>query len=97
VDVLRFPRHAVDYREDIVELWCDCMRHVIETSIAERKFLQAESQCKHLLIVMPDDEFGKENLEKVRDILFPKKDKPEDDADEAAAYLNPPPRNGSRR
>ena len=97
VDALRFPRHAVNYREDIVELWCDCMRHVIEQSIAERKFLQAESQCKHLLLVRPDDEFGKETLEKVRDILFPKKEKPEDEADEAASYLNPPPQNSSRR
>ena len=97
VEALRFPRYAVNYREDIVDLWCDCMHHVIEKSIAERKYLQAESQCKHLLLVRPDDEFGKENLEKVRDILFPKKDNPGDEADEAASYLNPPPQNGVRR
>ena len=74
VNVLDFPRHAVDYRKEIVALWRDCMYHVIEKSIAERKFLQAENQCKHLLVVVPDDEFGKANLEKVREILFPKKD-----------------------
>ena len=71
VEVLKFPRHAVNYREDIVELWCDCMRPVIEKSIADRKFLQAEDQCKCLLIIDPDNEFGKETLEKVRKILFP--------------------------
>ena len=74
VDVLKFPRHRVNYREDIVDLWCECMRHVVEKSFAERKFLQAEEQCKHILIIRPDNEFGKENLEKVRAILFPKKD-----------------------
>ena len=70
VDVLKFPRHAVnDYREDIVELWVDCMHHVIENSIAARKYLQAEEQLKHLLVVSPDDASGKENMEKVREIL----------------------------
>lgn len=73
VNTLKFPRHAVNFRRDIVELWCNCMYHVIEKSIADRKFLQAEHQCIHLLIVNPDDEFGKENVEKVREILFPKK------------------------
>lgn len=69
VDVLKFPRHAVNYREDVVELWCDCMRRLLEKSMADRRYLQAEEQCKHLLIIAPDDEFGKENMEKVREIL----------------------------
>ena len=51
------------------------MYHVIEKSIRERKFMQAEEQCNHLLIIAPDDAFGKENREKVREILFPKKNK----------------------
>lgn len=72
VSILHFPRHEVDYREDIVELWRDCMRHVIEKSIADRKYLQAEAECNHLLIILPDDEFGKENLEKVRKLLMPR-------------------------
>ncbi len=75
VDVLRFPRHAVTYREDVIELWTDCMKHVIEKSMADRRFLQAEEQCKHLLVIDPDDEFGKAKLEEVREILLPKKDK----------------------
>ena len=75
VEALRFPRHAVtNYREDVVELWTDCMKHVIEKSLADRRFMQAEEQCKHLLLIVPDDAFGKETLEKVREILFPKKD-----------------------
>ncbi len=74
VDALKFPRRAVNYREDIVELWADCMKHVIEKSMADRRYLQAEEQCKHLLVIVPDDEFGKEKLEKVREILLPKKD-----------------------
>ena len=72
VTVLNFPRHAVNYRKDIVYLWCECMHHVIEKSIANRKLLQAEEQCKHLLIVAPDDGFGKDHLEKVRKMLLPK-------------------------
>ncbi len=72
VTVLDFPRHAVNYRKDIVDLWRECMHHAIEKSIAGRKLLQAEEQCKHLLIVVPDDGFGKEYLEKVRKMLFPK-------------------------
>ena len=71
VNVLNFPRRAVTYREDIVELWIDCMKHVIEKSIADRRFVQAEEQCKHLLMIAPDNEFGKTNLEKVRQALHP--------------------------
>ena len=41
------------------------MKHVIEKSMADRKFIQAEEQCKHLLVIAPDDEFGKEQLEKL--------------------------------
>ena len=79
VNALNFPRHAVKFRKDIMELWCDCMRHVIEKNFAERKFLLVETQCKHLLLVNPDDEFGKENLKKVSEILFPEKKKTEDE------------------
>lgn len=72
VNALNFPRHAVNFRKDIVELWRECMHHVIEKSFADRKFLQAEQQCKHLLIIVPDDEFGERNLENVRLLLFQK-------------------------
>ena len=69
VNILNFPRHAVNYREDVVELWTGCMHHVIENSISEQRYMQAEEQCKHLLVIAPDDEFGKENLEKVRELM----------------------------
>lgn len=72
VDILHFPRHEVDYSEDMIELWRDCMHHVIEKSFADRKYLQAEALCNHLLIILPDDEFGKTNLEKVRKLLLPR-------------------------
>ena len=85
VSILNFPHRAVNYREDVVELWCDCMHHVIEKSIAGERYLQAEDQCKHLLAIAPDDEFGKENLEKVRELLKPKKDGPQNADAEAAA------------
>lgn len=74
VRTLNFPRRAANYREDIIALWSDCMHHVIEKSMADQKYLQAEEQCKHLLIFAPDDEFGREKLEQVREILLPKKD-----------------------
>ena len=74
VDALKFPRHAVNYREEVVALWTDCMKKVIENSIRDEKYLQAEEQCRHLLAIDPDDEFGREKLEKVREILHPKKD-----------------------
>ena len=73
VTVLKFPRHAVNFRQDIIDLWCECMHPVIEKSFADRKFLLVETQCNHLLIVNPDDQFGKDNLKKVREILFPEK------------------------
>ncbi len=69
VEILHFPRHAVNYREDVIALWRNCMHHVIEKSIAELKYFQAEEQCWHLLLVAPDDETGKENMEKVRTFL----------------------------
>ena len=69
VSILNFPRHAVNYREDVVALWVDCMHHVIENSIAGERYMQAEEQCKHLLVIAPDDIFGKENLEKVRNLM----------------------------
>ncbi len=75
VDALKFPRHAVNYREDIVDLWTDCMHHVIENSIAGERYMQAEEQCKHLLTIAPDDEFGKENLEKVQKLIKQQNDK----------------------
>ena len=74
VSILNFPRHAVNFRKEVIELWTDCMHHVIEKSIADQRYMQAEDQCKHLLTIVPDDEFGKENLEKVRELLKPKKD-----------------------
>ena len=69
VNILNFPHHVVEYREDVVALWVDCMHHVIENSIAGERYMQAEDQCKHLLIFAPDDEFGKENLEKVQKLI----------------------------
>ena len=74
VTVLKFPQYKVNYDERIVSLWIECMHHVIEKNIRDRKFMDAEKQCKHLLEFAPDDAFGKENLEKVREILSPKKD-----------------------
>ena len=75
VSILNFPRHAVNYREDVVDLWTDCMHHVIENSIAGERYMQAEEQCKHLLTIAPDDEFGKENLEKVQKLIKQQNDK----------------------
>jgi len=82
VEVLSFPRRAVNYREDVIELWTDCMRKAIGNSIRDGKYMQAEDQCKHLLIFAPDDEFAKKKLEQIHEILFPKKDA---DAKEDAA------------
>ena len=84
VNALSFPHRAVNYRGDVVALWCDCMRHVIEKSMTEERFSQAEEQCRHLLVIAPDDEFGKENMEKVREILKPKKDEAKNAEAEAA-------------
>lgn len=97
VNVLKFPRHPVNYREDIIKLWCDCMHHVIEKSFEDRKILQAENQCRHLLIIDPDDEFGKENLEKVRRILFPKDDEAGVENDEAGLSRDMPPQTDLQR
>lgn len=72
---LNFPHHAVNYREDVVELWVDCMHHVIENSITGERYMQAEDQCKHLLMIAPDDEFGKENLENVQKLIKQQNDK----------------------
>ena len=73
-EILNFPRRAVDYPVEIVDIWVECMKAVIEKSIRDRRFLQAEEQCKHLLIIAPNNEFGKEKLNEVREILFPKTD-----------------------
>ena len=96
VNTLKFPRYAVNFRKDIVDLWCDCMHHVIEKSFADRKYLQTESQSKHLLIVNPDDEIGKEYLKKVREILFPEKKDAGNENSEDASYQNMPPQTGGR-
>ena len=78
VSILNFPRHAVNYREDVVDLWTDCMHHVIENSISGQRYMQAEEQCRHLLVIVPEDEFGKENLEKVRKLMKQGKNEPQD-------------------
>ena len=49
-----------------MNLWSDIMHHAIENSIADQRYMQAEDQCKHLLIFAPDDAFAQESLEKVR-------------------------------
>ena len=85
VDVLKFPRHAVEYREDVVELWSECMKKTIEKNIAERKYIQAEENCKHLLVIVPEDEFGQEKLDEVHELLHPKKDQKTDAAGAAAS------------
>lgn len=82
VDALKFPRHTVNYSEDIVGLWVDCMRHVIEKSMAGRKYLLAEEQCKHLLIIAPEDEFGQKIMAELLEILRPKRDAAKDENDE---------------
>ena len=73
VKALDFPRRAVNYREDIVALWAGCMRHVIEKSMADKRYPQAEEQCRHLLYIMPDDELGPETLEKIRTLIKSRK------------------------
>ena len=78
IGILNFPRHAVNFRKEVVELWTDCMHHVIEKSISDQRYMQAEEQCKHLLVIVPDDEFGKENLEKVRDLMKQEKNEAQD-------------------
>ncbi len=75
VATLDFPRREVNYRADIVELWITCMKKVIEKSIADQRYIQAEEQCKHLLIFAPDDAFTKSSLEKIREAMSRQKDR----------------------
>ena len=85
VAVLNFPRRTVNYRSEIVELWADCMRKVIEKNIASEKYQQAEEQCKHLLVIVPEDEFGEEKLDEVRKLMRPKTGQKKDEAEAAAS------------
>jgi tetratricopeptide (TPR) repeat protein len=64
--VLNIPNRKVEMPEEVMTLWTDIMHHAIEKSIADQRYMQAEDQCKHLLIFVPDDELAKESLEKVR-------------------------------
>ena len=75
VEILNLPRRAGDYRAEVVDLWSVCMEKVIEKSIADQRYMQAEDQCKHLLTIAPDNAFAKENLERVRKMMSSKKDK----------------------
>ena len=75
VGTLNLPRRAGDYRAEVVELWTTCMEKAIENSIRDQRYMQAEDQCKHLLTIVPDNAFAKENLEKVRELMSPKKDR----------------------
>lgn len=83
VNVFNFPSRAVNYREDVVELWTECMKKTIEKNIADRKYTQAEENCKHLLVIVPGDEFGQAKLDEVYEILHPKKDQEKEEAAEA--------------
>ncbi len=64
--VLKIPNHKIELPEEVLNLWTDIMHHAIEKSIADQRYMQAEEQCKHLLIFEPDDASAKENLEKAR-------------------------------
>ena len=72
--LLKIPNRKVELPDMVRDLWAECMHRAIEKNIADQKYLQAEEQCKHLLVILPDDEFGKGSLEKVREFLRPKKD-----------------------
>ncbi|MBP5294110.1 MAG: hypothetical protein J6Y95_00140 [Lachnospiraceae bacterium] len=85
VAVLNFPRRAVDYRPEVIELWADCMRKVIEKNIASEKYQQAEEQCKHLLVIVPEDAFGQEKLDEVRKLMHPDDQKKDEAAEPAAS------------
>ena len=63
---LKIPNHKIELPDMIRELWTDIMHHAIEKSLADQRYMQAEEQCKHLLIFEPDDASAKENLEKAR-------------------------------
>ena len=64
--VLRIPNHKVELPDEIMNLWTDIMHHAIEDSLANQRYMQAEEQCKHLLIFAPDDAFAIESREKAR-------------------------------
>ena len=64
--VLNIPNRKVTLPAEVLTLWTDIMHHAIEKSIADQRYMQAEDQCKHLLIFEPDDAFAQESLEKVR-------------------------------
>jgi tetratricopeptide (TPR) repeat protein len=85
VAVLKFPRHAVNYREDVVELWTECMKKTIEKNIADHKYTQAEENCKHLLVIVPEDAFGQEKLDEVRKLMHPDDQKKAEAAEPAAS------------
>ena len=82
--VLKIPNRKVELPDEIKDLWTDIMYHAIENNIAGERLIQAEEQCLHLLTIAPDDEFGKEKLEKVRELLRPKKDAAQGGDTEAA-------------
>jgi len=71
--VLKIPNRKIELPDEIMELWTDIMRHAIENSLADQRYMQAEEQCKHLLIFAPDDAFAKESMEKARIRLGQKK------------------------
>ena len=86
--VLKIPNRKVELPDEIKKLWTDIMHHAIENSIAGERYMQAEEQCKHLLTIAPDDEFGKEKLKKVRELLKTKKDENQNgDAGNAATAV----------
>ena len=85
VAVLNFPRRAVNYREDVVELWTECMKKTIEKNIADHKYTQAEENCKHLLVIVPEDAFGQEKLDEVRKLMHPDDQKKAEAAEPAAS------------
>ena len=84
VEILNLPRRAGNYRSEVIDIWSTCMRKIIEKSIADQRYMQAEDQCRHLLTIVPGDEFGTENLAKVREKLRQKKDNARTEADGAA-------------
>ncbi len=73
--VLNVPKRKIELPDAIMNLWTDIMHHAIEASMTGERYMQAEEQCKHLLIFAPEDAFAKENLEKARRRLGQKNDR----------------------
>lgn len=68
VTVLKFPQYKASFPEKVLAVWSKAIREQIKSDFRGERYLPALENTKHLLTYFPDDEFGRDYLERIEKV-----------------------------